>query len=261
MEVKTRDLRIKEKYQIDDEYLNVYARLCGWKATIVYNSLCRHASADQYSFPSIKLMSEQHGVSRDTIIKGIKTLEEWNIIVTQKHKRSKQGTWRCNGYVLLDKSEWKRAPSRPQRPGTESTTATSPSRPQRLDRVDHSDTKDTHKKDTHIKVKKVKNVKNVKKEENLNKQIQEVITMFEVVNPSYHLLFERPPQRKAAEELLKKWTVSQIRAVVNILPQLNADRYAKGKSITPYELLNNLGHVKAYIDQKNNENNYITFIS
>jgi hypothetical protein len=53
-EIKIRALRRKEKFVIDDEYLNGYARLCGWNATLVYMSICRHADKDQYSFPRIR---------------------------------------------------------------------------------------------------------------------------------------------------------------------------------------------------------------
>ena len=104
-EVKIRDLRKKEKYQVDDAYLNGFARICGWQATLVYNSLCRHADRDQYSFPSIEQMSRQHGVSRPTIIKGVSALAEHNLIVVTK-KRSGKGRFINNGYVLLDRSQW-----------------------------------------------------------------------------------------------------------------------------------------------------------
>lgn len=140
---EVRDLRVKEKFQIDDEYLNGYARLCGWKGTIAYMSLCRHANfKTQISFPSIKRMSDQHKVSRDTIIDGIRVLQEWNIVAV------KEATGKVNVYILLDKSKWRVKPN-------QSTTATSRpqrlvadidggSRPQRLVPVDHSDTKESN---------------------------------------------------------------------------------------------------------------------
>jgi hypothetical protein len=84
-----------------------------------------------------------------------------------------------------------------------------------------------------------------------NKDIGLVIKIFEIVNPSYQKMFANTTQRSACERLLKKWSVPQIRAVVeNVLPKLNSDPYAKGKSITPLQLEDNLGYIKAYIDQK-----------
>jgi len=99
------DKRRKEKFMIDDNYLNGQARICGWQATLVYNSLCRHANINQESFPSIKLMTEELAVGRNTIIKGIKNLEKYNVINVKKARR-KDGKWLNNSYILLDKSEW-----------------------------------------------------------------------------------------------------------------------------------------------------------
>ena len=99
------DKRRKEKYMLDDEYLNGQAKLCGWKGTIVYNSLCRHTNKAQECFPSIELIAEQHGVSRPTIIDGLNRLEKNRIIEIYKTKNAK-GQWLNNTYILLDKSEW-----------------------------------------------------------------------------------------------------------------------------------------------------------
>lgn len=99
------DKRKKEKFMMDDKYLNGQARICGWQATLVYNSLCRHANINQESFPSIKLMTEELAVGRNTIIKGIKNLEKHNVIGVEK-TRKKDGKWLNNSYILLDKSEW-----------------------------------------------------------------------------------------------------------------------------------------------------------
>jgi len=101
--------------------------------------------------------------------------------------------------------------------------------------------------------------KNIKEEElNLceqssreENQVNGVIKMFEIVNPSYEKMYPNKTQRSAAARLLKKWTLPQIQAVVNILPKLNADQYAKGKSITPLQLEDNLGYIKAFIDKNN----------
>lgn len=108
-----RDSRNKGFYIMDNEYLNGYARLCGWKATLAYDSLCRHANIrNQEAFPSINTMAKELAVARNTIIAGIKALVEWNII-TIKETRG-----RNNVYVLLDKTVWKSKPN-------QSTTGTS----------------------------------------------------------------------------------------------------------------------------------------
>lgn len=94
-----------------------------------------------------------------------------------------------------------------------------------------------------------------------NNDISAVIKMFEIVNPSISSLYGNKTQRASAARLLKKWTPNQIKTVVNILPELNADRFSKGKSITPYELEKNLGFIKAWIKSKNNNKLKIATIS
>ena len=99
------DNRIKEKFLMDDEYLNGQAKLCGWQATIAYMSLCRHSNKEQECFPSIKLIADENGVGRDTIIKGLSKLEKRNVIKIKK-QRTNGGTWLNNTYILIDKSQW-----------------------------------------------------------------------------------------------------------------------------------------------------------
>lgn len=160
---------------MDDAYLNGYARLCGWQATLVYVSLCRHANKDQYCFPSIKLMSQELGVSRNTIIKGIKALGDWNITETSKQKRGKQGLWKSTSYTLIDKSEWKPKPNgvpvEDTVDGVPVVTRRSPCGG--LDGVPVEDTKETHTegntgKETHIP-------KGMAKPDKRNKEVQSLI--------------------------------------------------------------------------------------
>lgn len=225
---------------MDDEYLNGQAKLCGWQGTIVYTSLCRHANINQESFPSIKLMAEQHGVSRPTILKGIENLERRNVIEVKK-TRTKDGKWLNNTYILLDKSGWDYTQVNVVDTASQVNENTQPSQRGLPDVVNVVDTKETHSegntyKETHPSEQ--------------SSQVGKVIELFEKVNPSYEKLFANKTQRSACERLLKKWSLSEIKAVVGILPALNADQHAKGKSITPLQMEDNLGFIKAYIDSK-----------
>ena len=83
--------------------------------------------------------------------------------------------------------------------------------------------------------------------------VNDVIELFKEVNPSYERLFPNKTQRSAAARLLKKWTFEKLREIVSILPQINANQYAKGKSITPLQLEDNLGYIKAFIEQNNSK--------
>jgi len=129
-------------YMKPDEYLNGWARKCGWKATLVYDSLWRHADKFGNSFPSIQLMAEEHGVSYNTIRRGLKTLIEYNL-VKKEAKRSKKGRFLHNTYTLTNKNEWKDISIAPT--GLRSSIA-----PTGNIHSPHRAIKDTHKKDTHI---------------------------------------------------------------------------------------------------------------
>lgn len=141
---KVRDLSQRGFYVKSDTYLNGWAKYCGWKATIVYDSLCRHSDRNQESFPSRKLISEEHGVSESTIKRGLEVLKNFNIIRFSQ-KRSVKGKFLHNTYYLLDKSEWIRPVGLP-RPsvhrGSPQTFTVGLPRPN----------KDTHNKDTHVEL-------------------------------------------------------------------------------------------------------------
>ena len=105
MKKRVIDKRRKEKFMVDDEYLNGQAKLCGIYATGVYMVLCRHVDKEQQCFPSITLMMDKLSIGRNSVLRGLKKLEERNLLKIEK-TRSKKGKWLNNVYVLLDKSEW-----------------------------------------------------------------------------------------------------------------------------------------------------------
>jgi biotin operon repressor len=102
---EVRDLRRKEKFFVDDLYLNGYAKKCGIYATGVYLSLCRHANKEQKCYPSQSKMGEELHISTKQVSRSIKKLEELNII-----KKIRVGKKLNNRYLLLDKSEWTDSP-------------------------------------------------------------------------------------------------------------------------------------------------------
>jgi len=138
---KVRDLRQKEKFVIDDEYLNGYAKIVGISGTAVYISLCRHADKNQEAFPAREKIAEQHDISIATVKRAIKTLKELSIV--QVVQERKNGKWLNNIYVLLDRSQWVRPTVGHKRPtvhrGSYQTNTVGHKRP----------TKETHRKETH----------------------------------------------------------------------------------------------------------------
>jgi len=87
-------------YQVDDDYLNGWAKKCGIHATGVYNVLCRHAGRDQSCFPSMALMADKLAISVRQVSRAVKILENHRIIEIERASGGK------NKYWLTDRSEW-----------------------------------------------------------------------------------------------------------------------------------------------------------
>lgn len=243
-EIKIRDLRQKEKFVIDDEYLNGYAKLCGWKATLVYMSLCRHADKDQFCFPSQKLMAEQHGVSEDTIKRGVRELRKWNIIELDQKKKS-DGTWQNNAYVLLDKSVWKIKPNNRRAvstPDNRRAVSTPPEGCEHPDRRAVAANKETHREGN--------TYKDTCGEVAAGKEIAEIINSFREINPSYSVLFNQSTQRAAAERLSKKYGMQKVLNMVAFVERTNGQRYAPSIT-TPHQLEQKLGQLIVFARRQN----------
>lgn len=243
MKKRVIDRRVKEKFMLDDEYLNGQAKLCGWQGTLVYMSLCRHADKEQEAFPAIKTMAEQHNVSRNTILKGIKNLEERNLIQVGK-KRTKSGQWLNNTYILIDKSEWNYSQVPEKDTASQVPVVTTPSPSGELDQVPHKDTKETHSegntyKETHTLAKQsFADTEHLKVNE-----IQKILDLFYKVNPT--LNFANKTLRRAAEDLIAKFGFEKTLHTVEYATSIQGKRYAPVIT-TPLELKNNMGKLLAY---------------
>ena len=208
MEKKIRiiDKRTKEKFLMDDAYYNGYAKICGWKASIVYFSLCRHVNKDQYCFPSVEYMSKQNGVGRNTILSGIKTLKEWNIIDIEKI-RDRGGIWKNNAYTLLDKSVWKKHQVPVEDLDNQVPVGTEPRPSGKLDQVPVEDTKETHiegntYKETHIA-------------KQASQDITSVIKEMETIDPRNKLFYGNKTQREACRFLIEEYSLESVLSAVN----------------------------------------------
>lgn len=233
MNDKVRDLRRKEKFVVDDEYLNGMARICGANATIVYMSLCRHASKTQTCFPSLKLMSEQHGVCTRTILRGIKKLEERNVIKVGK-KRTKDGKWLNNSYTLLDKSVWNYDNHVTNSHMDHVTNMYEPCDKYVAPHVTNSHTKGTHIKEAH------------KKDSN---EVAKVIKLFELVDKKNKTYYGNTTQRSACQFLLDEYGIEEIERRVKVLPQTNVTPYFP-RIYTPFDLKEKWGKLEDALTSK-----------
>lgn len=103
---QVRDRRIKERFTIDNLYLNGYAKHIGLIGTAIYVSLCRHADMNQEAWPSQDLLAKEHGITDRVIRNHTKKLEKLNIIHIER-TRNHRGQLGKNRYILLDKSVWR----------------------------------------------------------------------------------------------------------------------------------------------------------
>lgn len=243
-----RDMRSKEQFRVDDEYLNGYARICGPNATLVYLCLCRHSDRNQESFPSIEGMAEKTGISRDSVMRGIRMLIEWGIIAKRRERRKDQ-TWLNNRYLLLDKSVWKPKPSSSQQHGVpKSQIEPTQVAHSDLTQVAHSDTKEIHKnvstheiqKDTHTK------------ETHLAKPTVSpegalIIEKFLTINPS--LKYGNRTQRQACDEMINVFGLEETLSLVDMVIAVQGKPYAP-RATTPYAMWQKIGDFKVFFDSE-----------
>lgn len=220
-EIIIRDTRKKEKFVIDDEYLNGYAKLCGSNATLVYLCLCRHADYHTQScFPSVETMADKLSISRDSVMRGLKSLVGWNIIIKERTRNPKNAKWVNNSYTLLDKSMWKEKPSSTQQHGEPSSKIDqSHVANQGVSHIAVSDCKVSHRKVTHNNSEHSSQEDLSKKQ--MKKDIDQLIEKFQLLNAS--VSYGNKTQRAACQKLIETHGLEKIIKIVEtILPKTNA---------------------------------------
>lgn len=79
--------------------------------------------------------------------------------------------------------------------------------------------------------------------------INDLIKLFEIVNPSYETLYKNKTQRSCLERMLKKYGEEKLRVIIEILPRINKIPYMV-ITTTPYELEKNMGKIKGKMEQE-----------
>jgi len=228
---KVRDLRQKEKFVVDDIYLNGYAKLFGPTTSAIYISLCRHANKEQEAWPSEEKLAEEWNISARTSRRAIKDLKRGNLIDIERVRTGK-GKWLNNVYILLDKSEWKKPEDMGVLRVARGHTASKP-------------------EDMGVPLRK-----HIEKETqlgNVNVAIKETIDLFKNVNPSYERLFSNKTERAAVERLVKKLGSEKLSKIVLFLPKNNSQKFAPVIT-TPYQLERKMGEMMAFWQKERSGN-------
>ena len=101
--IRIRDNRLFGFIQVDNIILDVFLPKIGPSAYVVYCILVRH-SRESHAYPGIKCMEKETGMSRNTILKGIETLEQHELIHVVRSE--KNGSRDHNEYWILDVSNF-----------------------------------------------------------------------------------------------------------------------------------------------------------
>ena len=240
---KIRDLRKKDQYKIDDQYLNGYAKVFGPITTAVYNSLSRHAEFHtQEAFPSEELIAEEHGIGRKSVQRSIKQLKGANMIKVERAKR--KGKWLNNMYYLVDKSEWIKPKDIKDLWRTKRHWRRKPEDIKTQTMGQQDPIKDTNIKDTNVKELATPAVVARK-----DQVIFDLIELFKPINPTYQRLFGNITQRASLERLVKQFGREKIENMIKYLPKIFGKPYAP-RITTPYLLEQKLADLIAYTKQE-----------
>lgn len=104
MPIIVRSRRTENRFYIDNEFLNGYAKRVGWQGQCVYPALCRHERSGK-AFPSIKHLAEELGISDSSVRRGVSNLKAHNIVQVER-----LGKTLNNVYWLIDYKMWSKIP-------------------------------------------------------------------------------------------------------------------------------------------------------
>lgn len=111
----------------------------------------------------------------------------------------------------------------------------------------------SHENDTSNKTitgdKSVRQKKNSAHSAEEEKQIGEVIFLFQDVNPTYKTLFNRNPQREASHRLLQQFGMEKLQPMIAYLKFSNGVKFAPTIT-TPVQLEQKMGELKAWADKQ-----------
>lgn len=86
--------------------------------------------------------------------------------------------------------------------------------------------------------------------------INELIALFEPINPSYKSLFKNKTQRKALEEIVKEKGLEPTRKLLEVLPRIVIQKYAPVIS-TPCQLRDKMGDLMIFLQRSKKKIGYV----
>ncbi|MCG8360996.1 MAG: helix-turn-helix domain-containing protein [Kiloniellales bacterium] len=100
---EVRDLRVKTRFAIDNEFYDEFTPVLGTTISMVYVALVRHANKEQKTWPSQSRVAQQLGVNRQWVGVCLQILQMFNLI-----RSVRVGKTCTNRYYLIDQKHWRR---------------------------------------------------------------------------------------------------------------------------------------------------------
>lgn len=230
---QVRDLRNGDWYWIHRIVNEKYASKIKPIGLAIYTELASCADTNGEAWPTHKTLATKLGISKRSIIRGIKTLCDHTLI----HHYYEKG--KGSHYQLLKVVT--KTTSDKLSPVTNSHRTSD-----KLSPVVVTASWETNK-----------NNKNKNKEQEVipppplgsEGDVNAIIKLFEPINPSYQKLFKRVNQRNAVKELIEKHGYDHIARLISYLPTISLDRYCP-RITTPIQLEDKLGELIMYIKRK-----------
>lgn len=240
-----REKRKKGWFWLDNEYLNGYGRIFGPVGVAIYVCLCRHCDEEQKCYPAEKTIAKELNISDRTVRKYLKLFKKYRLIEITR-ERSKDGKFLNNTYWLLDKSEWiKPAEIISDGKPAENNDIASGNKCRRHQIPPKEDPLINNNKEDPLN----KNIILHSKQKFAGREINEIISLFKEINPSYEKFYSNKTQRAAVERLLKKWGREKLEKIIKLVKKTNKMPYAP--TITsPLELENKLAKLIAFVHKE-----------
>lgn len=198
-----------------------------WKAKGIYAYL--FSKPDGWEFSANRIKDEALD-GRHTVLAALKELEKKGYL-----ERKKLGNGRVE-YYLKHSIQSPKSGLRVDDPKSENRTVQKP----------HSAETDT--------ISNKESPSNIDKESNIpeassGRLIEEVIKLFEEVNPACKFFYNRPPQRKASQQLIDEYGFEQVERVIKYLPKSNKITYLP-TIMTPMQLWEKYQALKDGVERK-----------
>jgi len=242
--IEVRDLRNGDWFWIS-KYLWNDKRLSS-SDKVVYGTVAFFANQQsQSAWPSLETMAKFSGVSARQIYRSIKNLLNCDYLFIKRGG----GRGKSNEYQLLKINPDLVAPFLLNPDIVAKETLTQSTRNNNNNRTINNICNDQVVASKEVAVKEEESLEVV---ETSGKRINELITLFKPVNPSFERLFPNKGQRSALERMVEKHGEEKIRWVLERLSEFAKTPYAPVVT-TPYQLEQKLGQVIIFLGRKANE--------